>query len=73
MNLTLDVQKLSHHKAFGNLCLYLMGCREDLISSMRGKSGEELLQLSGQILTYDEILKAVDAEAVIRRTADIPE
>ena len=60
MSLETDLQALSNHEHFA---LFLQGNadhREETIEELHNASNEQIQQISGRILTYDQILQMCD-------------
>lgn len=62
-----DIKTLSNHEAFGRFVQSIETAREEVITDMAGSSTDEIQQLSGRILAYDDILKMVDWNTLRRR------
>jgi len=62
-----DVKTLSNHEAFARFIQSIESAREEVISDMAGSSVEQIQQLSGRILAYDDILKMVNWDGLRRR------
>jgi hypothetical protein len=62
-----DIKTLSNHEAFARFVQSIEAAREEVIADMAGSSTDEIQQLSGRILAYDDILKMVDWNTLRRR------
>lgn len=62
-----DIKTLSNHEAFARFVQSIETAREEVITDMAGSSTDEIQQLSGRILAYDDILKMVDWNTLRRR------
>lgn len=62
-----DIKTLSNHEAFARFVQSIEAAREEVITDMAGSSTDEIQQLSGRILAYDDILKMVDWNTLRRR------
>jgi len=67
LDLESALMALSHHEAFAAFIFSIKNMREELIGEMANASRDELQQISGRILTYDEILQMVNMEDIQRR------
>jgi hypothetical protein len=57
MKLEEDVKALSNHETFARFVEIIHTLREETISEMHKASTDELQQLSGRVITYDQILQ----------------
>jgi len=55
-----DLKTLSQYEAFARFIQSIETAREEVIADMAGASVEQIQQLSGRIIAYDDILKMVD-------------
>tara|TARA_R100001163_G_scaffold65799_1_gene64993 strand:- start:4607 stop:4843 length:237 start_codon:yes stop_codon:yes gene_type:complete len=55
-----DIKTLTQHESFARFIETIYSLREEAIAAMHETSTENLQQISGQILTYDQILQMVD-------------
>lgn len=62
-----DIKALSNHEAFARFVYSIEAAREEVIADMAESSTEEIQQLSGRILAYDDILKMVNWTALRKR------
>lgn len=62
-----DIKTLSNHEAFARFVQSIEAAREEVIADMAESSTDEIQQLSGRILAYDDILKMVDWNTLRRR------
>ena len=69
---TEDISYLSNFKQFGRLLKDIRSFREGAISDLANAPTDRIQQISGRILAYDEILRSVDAEEVIKKTDNLP-
>jgi len=67
MDLESALIALSHHEAFAFFITNIKNMREEIIGEMANASVEELQQISGRILAYDDILQMVNMEDIQRR------
>lgn len=66
-NLEQAIRRLTVHQDFAVLLKTIRDLREQNIAAMFNAKTEELQQISGQIIAYDQMLKMTNAEQVIRR------
>jgi hypothetical protein len=55
-----DIQGLSHNDSFIRVLATISSLREESIGDLHQASTEDIQQISGQILGYDQILKICD-------------
>jgi hypothetical protein len=67
MNLEQDIKWLSNHPQFAHFINVLKEQRESYISSLHDATPERIMQISGRILAYDDLLRMVNSEDLIRR------
>lgn len=60
VNLEEDVKTLNKHESFARFIETIYSLREESIASLFESDKEQVQQLSGMILAYDQILKIVD-------------
>jgi hypothetical protein len=70
MNIQEDLQALHNHETFARFIKTIHELREETISEMHEASSDTLQQVSGRIITYDQILQFVDWESLKKRHAD---
>jgi hypothetical protein len=59
-NLEEDIKTLNQHESFARFIETIYSLREESIASLFESDKEQVQQLSGMILAYDQILKIVD-------------
>lgn len=64
------ISRLSVHPEFGYILNDILQQRETAISRMVGAPTETIQQISGAIIAYDELLKAYEADKIIKRHLD---
>ena len=69
-NLDQDIEALSNYEHFARFINVIEHLREECISDMHDASIETLQQLSGRILSYDQILQMVDWKNLQKRHKD---
>lgn len=57
-----DIKALSQHETFARFIQSIESAREEVIADLAGAPSEQIQQLAGRILAYDDILKMVDWE-----------
>lgn len=67
MTLQESLEALSHHESFGVFVQTISDLREESIEALHNASVENIQQISGRILTYDQILQMVDYRSLQRR------
>lgn len=55
-----DIEALTQHESFARFIQTVEAAREEVIGDMASASVEQIQQLAGRILAYDDILKMVD-------------
>lgn len=65
-----DIQSLHNHEAFARFMKVLSALREECIGDMHEAQTEQLQQISGRIITYDQILQMVDVKKLEKRHKD---
>jgi hypothetical protein len=67
MNLEQDIKWLSNHPQFANFIKTLVDTRESYIGALHDAEPNRIMQISGRVLAYDDVLRMVNAEELIRR------
>tara|TARA_R100001129_G_scaffold39196_1_gene26338 strand:- start:4200 stop:4418 length:219 start_codon:yes stop_codon:yes gene_type:complete len=62
-----DIVFLSKHEHFARFIKDIKDRRESSISRLRSASPEEVMQISGEILAYDDILQDSDYENLLKK------
>ena len=70
MSLEKDIETLSNYEHFARFINTIEQLREECLSDMHEASTEALQQLSGRILSYDQILQIVDWKKLQKRHKD---
>jgi hypothetical protein len=70
VNLEDDIKVLHNYEHFARLIKVISALREECISDLHEASTDKLQQLSGRILSYDQILQMVGAEELQKRHKD---
>lgn len=71
MNIEDDLNTLSHHEHFARFIQLINTLREECIADMHEANTEKLQQLSGRIITYDQILQMVDWQSLQKKFSSI--
>ena len=67
MSLEQDIKALSNHETFARFVQVIHALREETIEEMHNANYEQLQQVAGRIITYDQILRMTDWEQLKRR------
>tara|TARA_R100001224_G_scaffold91246_1_gene60512 strand:+ start:6169 stop:6378 length:210 start_codon:yes stop_codon:yes gene_type:complete len=67
MTLEEAVQTLEHHESFATFITNIHQLREESIAELHKANYEDLNQVSGKILAYDQILQLSNFENIQRR------
>ena len=67
MTLENDLKALANHEHFARFIQVLHRLREETISELHKADYEKLQQLSGRIITYDQILQLADWDNLRQR------
>jgi len=70
VSLEKDIETLSNYEHFARFINTIEQLREECLSDMHEASTEALQQLSGRILSYDQILQIVDGKKLQKRHKD---
>ena len=70
MSLEKDIEALSNYEHFARFIKVVEQLREECIADLHETSTEALQQLSGRILSYDQILQIVDWKKLQKRHKD---
>ena len=71
MNIEDDLKILSHYEHFARFIQLINALREECIADMHEASTDELQQLSGRIITYDQILQMADWQSLQKKFSSI--
>lgn len=66
MKLEQDLKWLSGHPQFANFAKALIEQRESYISSLHDAEPNRIMQISGRILAYDDLIRMINADELIR-------
>ncbi len=70
MSLENDLQTLSNHEHFARFLKVISELREETIEELHNASNEQIQQISGRILTYDQVLQMCDWRNIQMRFSD---
>jgi hypothetical protein len=70
MSLQDDLKALSNHEHFARFLQVISDLREETIEELHNADSEKIQQISGRILTYDQILQMSDWRTLRRRFTD---
>ena len=70
MNLESDLKTLSKHEHFARFLQVVEDLREETIEELHNATNENIQQVSGRIITYDQILQMCDWKNVKMRHAE---
>ena len=68
-----DIAFLSKYEQFARFINIVKQRRESSIARLRGSSPEEVMQISGEISAYDDILQDCDYEVLLKKWTDYVE
>jgi hypothetical protein len=71
MNIEENLKTLSHHEHFARFIQLINALREECIADMHEADTEKLQQLSGRIITYDQILQMVDWQGLQKKFSSV--
>tara|TARA_R100000479_G_C6370806_1_gene196964 strand:+ start:551 stop:778 length:228 start_codon:yes stop_codon:yes gene_type:complete len=63
-NLEDDIEMLSNHESFARFIQMIYVLREENIEEMHKADYEQLQQVAGRIITYDQILRIADWDSL---------
>mgnify|MGYP005713076563 CR=1 FL=1 len=66
-NLEQDINTLSQHEAFLGFMSMILQMREECIEEMHLASSDNIQQISGRLLSYDQILHMVDYDSLLEK------
>lgn len=67
MELQQALEALSNHESFAKFILTIRDLREEAISELHKADFEKIQQISGRILTYDQILQMANYKLIEKR------
>ena len=73
MDTARDIRILSGNKNFANFLLAVKQMRENNIARLRSADTNEIQQIAGSIIAFDEILEMCDLDIILKKTEFIPD
>ena len=70
MSLEKDLQALSQHEHFARFLQVISDLREETIEELHEATSDNIQQISGRILTYDQVLQMCDWRNLQKRFQD---
>lgn len=70
MSLEEDLQVLSQHEHFARFLQVISDLREETIEELHEAGSDTIQQVSGRILTYDQVLQMCDWKNIQKRFSD---
>jgi hypothetical protein len=70
MSLEEDLQTLSQHEHFARFLQVISDLREETIEELHEATSDNIQQISGRILTYDQVLQMCDWRNLQKRFQD---
>jgi hypothetical protein len=70
VSLEKDIEALSNHEHFARFIKVIEQLREECIADMHEASTDQLQQIAGRILSYDQLLQMVDWKNLQKRHKD---
>ena len=65
-----DIKTLHNYEAFARFIKLIHNLREEAIEELHEASNESIQQVSGRIITYDQVLQLVNWEDLVKRHSD---
>jgi hypothetical protein len=65
-----DIKTLYNYEAFARFIKLIHNLREEAIEELHEASNETIQQVSGRIITYDQVLQLVNWEELVKRHSD---
>jgi|TARA_R100001129_G_scaffold146590_1_gene107917 hypothetical protein len=65
-----DIKTLHNYEAFARFIKLIHNLREEAIEELHEASIETIQQVSGRIITYDQVLQLVNWEELVKRHSD---
>ena len=65
-----DIKTLYNYEAFARFIKLIHNLREEAIEELHEASSETIQQVSGRIITYDQVLQLVNWEELVKRHSD---
>jgi hypothetical protein len=70
MQIQEDIKTLHNYEAFARFIKLIHSLREEAIEELHEASSETIQQVSGRIITYDQVLQLVNWEELVKRHSD---
>jgi|TARA_X000001388_G_scaffold33644_2_gene23706 hypothetical protein len=70
MQIQEDIKTLHNYEAFARFIKLIHNLREEAIEELHEASNETIQQVSGRIITYDQVLQLVNWEELVKRHSD---
>ena len=70
MQIQEDIKTLYNYEAFARFIKLIHNLREEAIEELHEASNETIQQVSGRIITYDQVLQLVNWEDLVKRHSD---
>ena len=65
-----DIKTLYNYEAFARFIKLIHNLREEAIEELHEASNETIQQVSGRIITYDQVLQLVNWEELVKKHSD---
>jgi|TARA_Y100000114_G_C11738712_1_gene317740 hypothetical protein len=65
-----DIKTLYNYEAFARFIKLIHNLREEAIEELHEASNETIQQVSGRIITYDQVLQLVNWEELVKRHSE---
>ena len=70
MQIQEDIKTLYNYEAFARFIKLIHNLREEAIEELHEASNETIQQVSGRIITYDQVLQLVNWEELVKRHSE---
>ena len=70
MQIQEDIKTLYNYEAFARFIKLIHNLREEAIEELHEASIENIQQVSGRIITYDQVLQLVNWEELVKRYSE---
>jgi hypothetical protein len=70
MQIQEDIKTLYNYEAFARFIKLIHNLREEAIEELHEASSETIQQVSGRIITYDQVLQLVNWEELVKRHSE---
>ena len=70
MQIQEDIKTLYNYEAFARFIKFIHNLREEAIEELHEASNETIQQVSGRIITYDQVLQLVNWEELVKRHSE---